>query len=325
MDLRLVLLIAVLVLLLGAIGYATLVGVLGSRALLHPPAWPDCRTPLERFGWAYEAINLPDASPGAAAGTEVVTSDGIRIAGWYIPAAGGAGPGGTTVVLVHGWSTNKSDVIKYAVPFHPELNVVAFDLRNSGQSSGTVSTFGLRESLDLEAIIDWLERAKHPAHIAVMGCSVGGAASVMAAAGDERIEALILDSTHARVQDLIGRRLRVAERQPSWPGTPAVLFWTWLRTRLDLRDSNPVTIIPRLGRRPILLIHGSADELDLPERSAQANYRAAQAAGVRVEMHLCEGGTHGMVIEACPDAWGRWSVDFLNRVFEPAPRHGTPR
>ena len=322
MDLRLVLLIAALVLLLGAIGYATLVGIVGSRALMHPPAWPDRRTPLDRFGWAYKAINYDIADDSAApnpraatAGTDVVTSDGIHIAGWYIPAANGAGPTGTTVVLVHGWSTNKSDVIKYAVPFHAAFNVVAFDLRNSGQSSRTVSTFGLRESLDLEAVIDWLERTKHPAHIAVMGCSVGGAASVLAAVRDRRIEALILDSTHARVQDLIGRRLRVDEGQPSWPGTPSVLFWTWLRTRLDLRDSNPIDTIPKLGRRPVLLIHGASDQLDLPADSVQANYRAAQAAGVPVELHICEGGTHGMVIEACPDAWARWSVEFLDRVF----------
>jgi pimeloyl-ACP methyl ester carboxylesterase len=331
MDLRLALLVAALVLVAGAIVYTTYIGAVGSQALIHPADWPDCRTPLDRYGWAYEAINydiaddaaLRDANQnmescsnqGATAGTQVVTSDGVHIGGWYIPAANGAGATGATVVLVHGWHINKSDVIKFAVPFHADFNVVAFDLRNCGRSSRTEATFGLREKLDLEAIIDWLERTKRPAHIAVMGCSVGGAAAVLAAAIDKRIEALILDSTHARVEDVVARQLEVAEHQPSLPGTPAILLGIWLRTGLNVRDANPINIIGTLGRRPILLLHGTADLIDVPERSVDANYRAAQAAGVPAELHMCEGGTHGMTIDACPADWGRWSVDFLNRVF----------
>jgi pimeloyl-ACP methyl ester carboxylesterase len=323
-------LIAALVL-AGGIGYAAYVGTVGSDALVHPTGNPDCRTPLVRYGWAYEAINYdiaddailrnanPDmescSSQGATAGTEVVTSDGVDIAGWYIPAANGAGPTGATVVLVHGWAANKSEVLKYAVPFHATYNVVAIDLRGGGRSSKSEVTFGLREKLDLEAIIDWLERTKHPAHIAVMGNSMGGATAVMAAVNDQRIEALILDSTHARVEDLVGRRLEVDEGHPSLPGTPAILLGIWLRTGLNLMDANPINYIPALGHRPLLLIHGTADQQDLPERSVNANYRAAQAAGVPAELHMCEGATHGHVIDTCPADWGRWSVEFLDRVF----------
>src|SRR3990172_8343971 len=38
---------------------------------------------------------------GPPAGTGVVASDGVGIAGWYIPAASGSGPTGPTVVIVH--------------------------------------------------------------------------------------------------------------------------------------------------------------------------------------------------------------------------------
>jgi pimeloyl-ACP methyl ester carboxylesterase len=317
--------------LVGATGYTAYAGAVGSDQLVHPTGNPDCRTPLVRYGWAYQATNYdiaddavlrsanPDmencSSQGATAGTEVVTSDGVRIAGWYIPAANGAGAAGVTVVLVHGFAANKSEVLKYAVPFHATYNVVAMDLRGGGRSSKSDVTFGPREKLDLEAIIDWLERAKHPAHIAVMGNSMGGGTAVLAAATDQRIEALILDSTHARVEDIFGRRLEVDAGHPSLPGTPAILLGIWLRTGLNLMDANPINFIPALGHRPLLLIHGTADQHDLPVRSVDANYRAAQAAGVPVELHMCEGGTHGKVIDTCPADWGRWSVDFLNRVF----------
>jgi pimeloyl-ACP methyl ester carboxylesterase len=321
---------AVLVLAVG-IGYTAYVGAVGSDQLVHPTGNPDCRTPLVRYGWTYEAINydiaddavLRNANPnmedcssqGATAGTEVVTSDGVHIAGWYIPAANGTGATGVTVVLVHGFAANKSEVLKYAVPLHATFNVVALDLRNGGRSSRTETTFGLREKLDLEAVIDWLERTKHPAHVAVMGNSMGGGTAVLAAVNDQRIEALILDSTHARVEDIVTRHLEVDAGHPSLPGTPAILLGIWLRTGLNLMDSNPIDFIPALGHRPLLLIHGTADLHDLPSRSVNANYNIALAAGVPVELHMCEGATHGHVIDTCPADWGRWSVDFLDRAF----------
>ncbi len=323
-------LLAVLAL-VGGIGYSAYVGAVGSETFVRPSGNTDCRNPIVRYGWAYEAINydvaddvaLQAANPsmescasqGATAGTDVVTTDGIHIGGWYIPAASGAGPTAPTVMLVHGWASNKSEVLKYAVPFHAVYNVVAFDLRGGGRSSKSDVTFGLREKLDLEAMIDWLERTKLPSHIAVMGNSMGGATAVMTAADDQRIEALILDSMHARVEDVIGRRLEVDEGHPSVPGTPAILLGIWLRTGINLMDANPINYIPALDHRPLLLIHGTADQQDLPARSVNVNFAAAQAAGVLVEMHMCEGGWHGHVIDTCPADWGRWSVDFLTRTF----------
>jgi uncharacterized protein len=241
----------------------------------------------------------------------------VRIAGWYIPAANGAPPTTTTVVLVHGWEANKSEILRYAVPFHAAYNVVAFDLRGGGRSTRADVTFGVREQQDLVAILDWLERTKHPAHVAVMGNSMGGATAVLAAGHDPRIEALILDSMHALVQDVVARRIVVDVGHPSLPATPAVLAGVWLRTGLSIMDGDPKSAIPALGTRPILLLHGTADVHDLPERSVDVNLRVAQDAGVPAERQLCEGASHGRVIDTCPDDWARWSLEFLTRLFGP--------
>jgi dipeptidyl aminopeptidase/acylaminoacyl peptidase len=80
-------------------------------------------------------------------------------------------------------------------------------------------------------------------------------------------------------------------------------------------EADPLSFISKLGGRPLLLIHGTADQNDLPERSAEAVFAEAERAGVPVELHLCEGAPHGLVIDTCPDDWARWSVDFLNRAF----------
>ena len=327
----LVVLIAVAILALG--GYVGYVAAIGPSGLLHPTPAADCRTPDDRFGWAYEAINydIADdavlraanadmtscANQGAEAGTAVVAADGIPIGGWYIPAANGAGPTATTVVLVHGWGDNKSGLLKYAAAFHDRFNVVAFDLRNGGRSGSKDTTFGLDEQHDLEAILDWLVGEKAPGHIAVMGNSMGGGTTLIAAAGDPRIEAVILDSTHARVAEVLDRRMDVDEGLPVVPTTWALTTSIRILNGYDLDEADPVRYVAALGERPLLVIHGTADRNDVPAKSADVNVAEARDAGVDVELHMCEGGTHGKLVEACPDDWAAWAVSFLDRVFPP--------
>src|SRR5206468_1873130 len=130
------------------------------------------------YGWAYEAINYPMAddariradnrdmtdcaSQGVKAGDEVVTSDGIHVAGWYIPAADGASATAATIVLVHGYGQNKTGILHYAPGLHQRFNLVAFDERNGGRSTGSQTTLGVLEQKDVRAMIDWVERVKHP-------------------------------------------------------------------------------------------------------------------------------------------------------------------
>jgi pimeloyl-ACP methyl ester carboxylesterase len=310
--------------------------VVASDWFVHPAESTVCQTPLDRYGWAYEAINYDNAddanlranpnmercaNQGSPAGADVVTTDGVPIAGWYVPSAQADDTSAPTIVLVHGWGANKSEVLKYAVPFHDRFAVVAIDLRNGGRSGKDETTWGLREQLDLRAILDWLERTKRPSHIVVMGNSMGGGTAIIEAATDPRVEALILDSTHARVADPLARRLLVEEGQPvSVPGAPAILAGAWLRTGLNFTDADPVKFIPALGNRPLLIIHGTDDVIDLPARSAEVNRAAAQKAGVPVELQMCQGGDHGSLVDVgCPADWATWSVSFVDRVFGLAP------
>ena len=324
------LLIAVLLVVL--VGYTTYGVVVASDMYVHPGGSGDCRTPLDRYGWKYEAINYDIAddanlranpnmqncpNQGSPAGSDVVTTDGVPIAGWYVPAARPGNPSAPTIVLIHGWGANKSEALKYAVPFHDRFAVVAVDLRNGGRSGKDETTWGLREQLDLRAILDWLERTKHPSHIVVLGNSMGGGTAIIEAATDPRVEAVILDSTHAHVADPLARRLLVEEDQPvSVPGTPAILAGAWLRTGLNFTDADPVKFVPAMGQRPVLIIHGTDDVIDLPDRSAKVNEAAARAAGVPVELHMCQDGSHGDLVDVdCPAEWASWSVSFIDRVF----------
>ena len=96
--------VLIAVALIALAGYITFGVVVASEWFVHPTGNTDCRTPLDRYGWAYEAINYdiaddanlranPDmrkcANQGSAAGSAVIAQDGVPIDGWYVPAAGG--------------------------------------------------------------------------------------------------------------------------------------------------------------------------------------------------------------------------------------------
>jgi len=320
---------AVLVAFLALVGFTGYVGMAGSSEVVNPSA-PSaaCETPGTQFGWDYEAVNYDKAddlrlasqnldmldcsSQGATAGSEVVSSDGVPIAGWYIPAASGVGATGPTVLIVHGGKTNKSGVLKYAPPFHATYNLVLLDLRNSGRSGAAASTWGLREQLDLRAMIDWLVRAKSPSWIGVMGNSNGGATALTEAGTDPRVRALVLDSMHAMVTAQLGSVLESENNLPAWPGSWAIVTGASLRIGADITTVDPIRTIARVGDRPVLLIHGSADLVDRPAESAELNLHAALAAGVTVGLEICPGGGHGTVIDTCPQEWARWAVSFMD-------------
>ena len=65
------------------------------------------------------------------------------------------------MVLAHGYGGNKSTMLaRSAEVLHDRYNLVLFDFRNHGQSTGTQTTQGVLEASDLKAVIGWLERAK---------------------------------------------------------------------------------------------------------------------------------------------------------------------
>jgi uncharacterized protein len=319
--------VIVILAVVAGIGYTAYVGYEGSRQAVNvdEARSTDCRTPDVLLGWPYEAINydiaddeaLRDANPdledcgsqGVAAGEAIVTDDGTRIAGWYVPAANGAGPQAPTVILVHGYAANKSDILPYAAGLHDAFNLVAFDLRNGGRSTGTQTTHGVREQDDLRAVIDWVEREKGATWIGVLGNSMGAATAITEARTDPRVQAFALDSMHTRLSYQFEQQLQ-RSGHPPYPGTWAIFIGARLRTGLDVGLADPADAISELGGRPMLVTHGTADEEDLPFRTEEF-VADATAAGIPVELHWCEGAGHGLVDDVCPDELATWLRDFF--------------
>lgn len=327
---RRVVLLIIVALLIASAGYTAYAGYEGSRQLVLPDHARICFTPPQ-LGWEYEAINYDKAddlrlaaeneemgncADQGTAGGEVVAPDGTRLAGWYIPAARAPARNAPTVLVVHGTAGNKSDMLYWGwvAPLHEHYDVVIMDLRDTGRSGGSQHTGGVLEQDDVGAMVNWLETAKDPAHVAVLGLSGGAAAVLARARTDDRIDALILDGVHARAESLIAALTRRAGH-PAYPATWAILLGFWLRTGYDMRSVDPIDSLASLDDQPLLLLHGTADTTDIPAESAELMYREARRLGLDVTLEYCEGAEHAQVVTVCAAEYERWVLAFLARVF----------
>jgi pimeloyl-ACP methyl ester carboxylesterase len=321
------LLVAVMIGLLAYLGYA---GFEGSDQLVHPDRGRVCRLP-SALGWAYQAINydqasdaalaaeadpLACASVGEPAGTDLMAADGTRLAGWYIPAAAPIGPGGPTVVLVHGHGTNKNAMLPWAEVLHADYNLVLFDQRNHGQSFGTETTVGVRERTDLEAVVAWLRTTHAPTDVAILGNSMGAITATNAVALGLPVQALILDSSPLSVASSAQRRIESQNYPLALPASWAVVLGALFRTGVDVTAADPIINIDDVGSVPVLILQGDAD-LAIDPASADQLAAAATEAEVRAEVHICAGAGHSRLLEVCPDDYRAWVLGFLAQTLSP--------
>lgn len=187
----------------------------------------------------------------------VLDSGGIRLAGWYMPGRIDDAP---TVLIAHGIGANKQNFLYPAQLVH-ELGYGAllFDFRAHGDSEGRTSTLGVREAADVRAAHAWIVR-RHPGRpVYALGYSMGGAAVALAAAEGDLFAKIVLDSTYSRVQSVARRTVFRRLGPLATPMWQTCRFWGWVWSGVDFDRRGPVDCMECLARRPLLLIHGTAD------------------------------------------------------------------
>jgi fermentation-respiration switch protein FrsA (DUF1100 family) len=221
---------------------------------------------------------------------DFLSVDGIRLAGWY-----GAGAGGratATIIVCHGWASDKADMLGFAQVLRASgFNVLLFDLHGWGESDRGPVTFGDRETGDVLGAVRFLkeQRPGETQRIGLIGFSMGAAAAIRAAAQSSDIDAVVADASYARLDVQVGRFFQ-RFTGPLWPiaYVPARWFGEWL-TGTALGSISPLQAIGQISPRPVLIIHGTRDQVI----SVQDARRLYQAAGPRKSLWLVEGAGHG--------------------------------
>ena len=140
----------------------------------------------------------------------------VTLEGWYLPSIC-CGP---TVIVVHGITSNRSggEATEMAAQLvRVCFNVLLFDLRGHGSSGGDRITGGIDEAQDVLGAYDYMRsRGIRQRDIVVLGRSMGAGASVLAAAAEPEIGALVLDGTYADVTDLVAFEIGRKTPVPEW-------------------------------------------------------------------------------------------------------------
>ena len=236
--------------------------------------------------------------------------DTITLSGWLMPNDTSA----QAVVVVHGFGTGgcrtcgfNGHLGEFAVGLQQRgFNVLLFDLRGHGRSSNARYTFGLREKRDVEGAVDWLlAQGFRPGAIGVLGESMGGATSIFATAEEPAIGALVTDSSFAD----LNRVLQV--EFPKRSGLPAFFLpGAYLMGRVitgeDLSRARPVDRIGAIAPRPVLLIHGTADDYISSE-----HVRLLSQAAPSAQVWMVDSATHVQAYEKDPQTY----LDSVTRFF----------
>lgn len=229
------------------------------------------RTPAE-FGAAFEDVVFPSRG-------------GVKLSGWFVPAQPMDTPTPGCVILCHGMSANRQEVLSWAAPLWERgFALLMFDFRALGRSGGDRCTAGYYESKDLQGAVDYLLTRPdvQGLPIGVFGFSMGGAAAIMAAAEDPRIQAVATHGAFATLEGAITQRYR-HHFGPLGP----LAKWLALRVGrrwlpMPLSEVAPVKSVARLTPRPLLLIHGSRDRIVRPTDAKALHAAAGHPKSLRV-------------------------------------------
>ena len=232
------------------------------------------------------STNTVVATPAAPARVvRIGSTAGVIIVGTYWSSRLGA----PAILMLHGNGGNRGSMSRASAWLNAHgYAVLAIDLRGHGQSSPATKSFGLFESDDARAAIDWLRRANPGVRVGAIGYSLGGAATLLGREGSLPVDVLVLEAVYPDIRSAIFNRL--AMRLGKWPAAaiePLLSYQSYPRYGVWPSEISPVQALARV-KAPVMVIGGEAD-LHTPPAETRALYRAVRNGG---ELHIVAKADH---------------------------------
>jgi pimeloyl-ACP methyl ester carboxylesterase len=268
---------------LGVLIGATLFLVFSEKRLIYYPAAEVDVTP-KALGLPFEEVSI-DVEPG------------VTIHGWFIKAA--KEPSVATVLFSHGNAGNIADRLDRVLRWRGVgADFLLYDYRGYGKSTGSPDEEGTYR--DGRAAYDYLVSDRHvdPAHLILMGESLGCAISIQLAI-ERKAAGLAIEAPFASIAHMANA---------IYPFLPLGSF---IRTRYE-----NVKKIPQL-KMPLFVVQGTRDEV-IPLAQGRMVFDAAP----EPKQYLAiEGAHHNDVYVVGGEGYRRALADFIGRAV-PFPVRG---
>ncbi|HEX4049217.1 MAG TPA: alpha/beta hydrolase [Elusimicrobiota bacterium] len=270
-------------------------GYYGAGMLIHPPFMsPMTRFP-DAFGVAYEKVSFR-------------TSDGLTLAGWFVPSPSGRDE---TLLICHGWGDNKGEILEQTLFLNRAegFNLFYFDFRSHGESEGDQVTLGKMELLDFAAAMAFLKasRPRCAENLGVFGLSMGAAVAAMSLPAYPELKAAVLESPFADFCE-VGRRWAWDRmRVPYFPLVMTIKYLArWRTGHRDLDSYSPEAYLPS-AKTPVFLIAAERDGI-MPPSDVRRLYDAARGPK---DFWVVPGAVHAKCRRAAPAEYEARVAAFL--------------
>ncbi len=273
------------------IGFIILFSLYGFWVATHPPKYITNTAPKD-LEWEFEEVSL-------------TTDDGMRLVAWFVSSEQKSDK---VVILLHGYPADKANLLNWSSFLHNDFNLFFLDFRYFGNSEGSYTTIGFKEQQDLKAAIDYLSDKGYN-NIGAMGFSLGGAVAILTAPKDNRIKAIVSDSSFASI-DLMGHQFYQNLFVFKYPLTFLTKFWAQVFLGVNASEIAPEIAATRLAI-PILLIH-SKDDQTISFENALRIQKALQG-NPRAEFFFLDEGTHGFLPENLQKKYQQKVIEFFNK------------
>ncbi len=215
------------------------------------------------------------------------TADGVRLHGWWTPAAGTR----TTVIYCHGNTGSVADRLDVLAELCKlDVNLFAFGYRGYGRSEGAPSPEGVK--IDVCAAIDYVS-SHHGVRLedlVLFGHSLGGAVAIQGA-HRRKVAGLIVQSSFTDIASM------------------ARAYFPKLPMHLVARNYlQSIAIVPHL-EMPKLFIHGTEDET-VPHFHGEHLFAAAAEPKTFISV---PGGMHNDLHITARDVWFDAGRHFIER------------
>jgi pimeloyl-ACP methyl ester carboxylesterase len=277
------------------------------------------------FGIDYENISIPAMQLDVP----------IDLAAWYVPNT----ISDVGIVFVHGGGGDLRDFLRQ-IPIYrgAGLPMLFFDCNGMGVSGGKSLgvSFGYRESVDAYYTIKYAREALKWKKVILIGGSVGGATSIIAAARNpEMVDVVIVENpftspfelwhfaitrtlssgrfgreSSAAYGSLVKIVFSLAQFVPEWFKELISYLAYWKIAGFKEPSTwEPISLIDKIAPTPILIIHSKLDDM-IPYTHSERLFEVAKEPK---QLWISEIGSHGHIWDDNKKEYEKIVHDFLKK------------